>query len=468
MQIDMTEGKILSCLLRFTWPLILGNLFQQVYNLTDMFIVGRFLGANAVAAVGAVSSLMFFLLGFLMGLTSGCTIVTAQRFGAGDVEGIKKSVVNATYINIIVAIVGTILGLALLDPVLALMRTPSDIYDQGRFYIMVIISGMSAAMLYNLIAGFMRAVGNSFTASIFLVLSTVLNVLLDIFFVVALHMGVEGAAIATVLAQGISGIGSLIYMVGKLPVLRVPLSKWKPDFGYIKQQCKLGLPMAIQFSITAAGIMVIQSALNTFGSTAVAGYSAAMKLDMFIEQPIFAIGMTMATFAAQNTGKKNYDRIKRGTLLMVLMVVGYGVFSIVLSRLLIADTVRFIIAKTEAARMDEIIDFANAYVINTITFTALLGLLMLARNVLQGSGYPFFPMIGACLEFVLRAVFSLGAAARGNYAGVCLAQPITWAITGAVLWLVFFAVFFIRVRRSSFDIKAVHVWELPNKPDCHR
>jgi putative MATE family efflux protein len=439
----MTKGGILPQLLKFMAPVVLGNLFQQLYNLTDMFIAGRFLGANAVAAVGSVGSLMFLLIGFMMGLTSGCAVVTGQRFGAGDYEGVKNSVVGAAIISVIMAIAGTLVGVFTLDAILRAMRMPADIYADGRAYIRIIYLGLAANMLYNIVASLMRAVGNSKAPLYFLMLAAALNVVLDILFIAVLHMGVEGTALATVIGQGVSGAASLIYMIKKTPILRVSVKHWIPDFKTIRKQIAIGAPMAVQFSITAAGIIVIQSALNTFGVNPVAGYAAAMKVDQVIEQPIFALGATMAIFAAQNTGAKLPNRIKKGALIMIGMVMLYGVFSIVVSRMTIEDVTRFLISGESEERIRDIIFYANIYTTHAITFTFILGILMLARNALQGCGYSLFPMIGSIIELVSRSYFATAAAARGDFGGVCLAQPITWGVTSVFLWAVF-AVIFLR------------------------
>ncbi|MDR1538757.1 MAG: MATE family efflux transporter [Clostridiales bacterium] len=450
MQLDMTRGRILPTLLRFIAPLIIGNLFQQVYNLTDMYIAGRFIGANAVAAVGSVGALMFLLLGFMMGLTSGCTVLTAQRFGAGDAEGVKKSVAGTAIISVAMAIAGTLAGLILLDGALKLMNMSADIYDDGKAYIQIIYLGLAGNMLYNSVSSLLRAAGDSKASLYFLLLSAGLNVVLDILLIAVIPMGVKGAAIATIISQTVSGAASLIYMVKKVPALRVSRAEFKIDWGVIMAQLKMGLPMALQFTITAMGIVAIQSALNTFGTDPVAGYAVAVKVDQFVQQPIFALSMAMTTFAAQNKGRELYGRIKKGTLLMIGLAILYCSFSAALSRTIMRSAVRFIISGESAQRIEAIASYAQIYANNTLTFIVALALLMLARNVLQGCGYSFFPMIGAVLELGARFYFSARAAVQGDFGGVCFAQPITWSIVGAILWAVFIIIYCRKMKGKEF------------------
>ena len=303
MELDMTKGNPLKLISKFIIPLIIGNIFQQLYNMVDTIIVGRFIGVQALAAVGATGTISFLILGFMQGITMGFTVLTAQRYGAGDVEGLKKSVGNAAVLSIITTIIMTIISLAGMDKLLRIMNTPDDIYQMSKTYIVIICGGMACTILYNLLASFLRAVGNSKVPLYFLMIAAILNVVLDLVLILVIPMGVAGAAVATVISQGVAGVLCLIYIIKKVPILRVRKDHWELDYHCCKNQISIGVPMALQFSITAVGAILVQSALNMFGSTVVAAYTAAAKVEQFMTQPFGAMGMTMATYCAQNRGE---------------------------------------------------------------------------------------------------------------------------------------------------------------------
>ena len=278
MELDMTKGSPFRLIVKFIIPIILGNLFQQLYNLADTVIVGRFVGVQALAAVGATGTISFLILGFLQGLTTGFTVQTAQRFGAGDMEGMKKSVGNAAVLSVIVTIVMTAVSVLIMDWLLGVMQTPEDIMQMSRTYILIICWGMGCSVLYNLLSSILRAVGNSKVPLYFLILSAGINVVGDLVLIINFHMGVAGAAIATVASQGISGVLCLIYMIKKVPALSLRKDHFRLDRWCVRNQISVGVPMALQFSITAVGTIMVQAALNLLGSTVIAAYTAACKV----------------------------------------------------------------------------------------------------------------------------------------------------------------------------------------------
>ena len=279
MERDMTTGKPAKILLNFTIPIFIGNVFQQFYSMADTVIVGKFVGNTALAAVGACGTLTFLILGFLMGMTAGFTVVTAQHYGAGNHKSMRRSVASAAILSLIVSVILTVLSMVWMRDILNWMNTPQDMYDQAYEYIMVICGGIVAQVLYNLLAGILRAIGDSKRPLYFLILAALLNIVLDLVFIIVFHLGAAGAAYATVISQGVSGLLCLIYIIKYVPELHLCREDWKADRNLMKWQMKIGLPMAFQFSITAIGTIVVQTALNVFGSVAVAGYSAAVKIE---------------------------------------------------------------------------------------------------------------------------------------------------------------------------------------------
>ena len=289
--------------------------------MVDTIIVGRFVGVQALAAVGATGTISFLIIGFMQGLTTGFTVLTAQRFGAGDEKGLKISVGNAAFLAIIVTVVMTGISVLGMDKLLHIMNTPEDIFEMSRTYILIICGGMGCTILYNLLSSFLRAVGNSKVPLYFLVIAAGLNIVLDLVLILIIPMGVAGAALATVLSQGISGILCLVYIIKKVPLLCIKKEHWKPEYYCCRNQLGIGIPMALQFSITAVGTMLVQAVLNMFGSTVVAAYTAACKVEQLVTQPYGAMGMTMATYCAQNRGVNAMDRIRKGVRIANIMSV---------------------------------------------------------------------------------------------------------------------------------------------------
>ena len=311
-QTDMTAGSPFKIILNFTIPIFIGNVFQQFYNMADTIIVGKFVGTGALAAVGSVGTIVFLIIGFLQGLTAGFSVLTAQRFGAGDMKNMRKSVGTACVLSVIITVIMTAGSMLGMKRLLEFMNTPADIFADAYAYIMIICGGIAATVLYNLLSGILRALGDSKTPLYFLILSALLNVGLDLFFIIVFHMGVAGAAYATVISQGVSGIGCLIYIVKKVPLLKMQAEDFRPEGYLVKMEMAVGIPMALQYSITAIGTMMVQSSLNLLGSLSVAAFTAANKIESVVTQAYVALGTTMATYCAQNIGAGDIKRIRRG------------------------------------------------------------------------------------------------------------------------------------------------------------
>ena len=299
-QNDMTVGSPMKMILSFTFPIFLGNVFQQFYNMADAVIVGKFVGTKALAAVGSTGTIMFLIYGFVVGMTAGFTVLTAQKFGAGDMQGMRRTVAGAGILSLLIGLFLTVTFMLFMKPLLHLMHTPSDIFADAYKYIMIISGGILAQMLYNLLSSILRALGNSKIPLYFLIISALLNIVLDLVLIIVFQMGAPGAAIATVVAQGISGVLCLIYIMWKIPLLHLKKEDWHVGGQICAIQLKIGLPMALQYSITAIGTMMVQSALNILGSTLVAAFTAASKIEQVVTQAYVAMGTTMATYGAQN------------------------------------------------------------------------------------------------------------------------------------------------------------------------
>ena len=312
MQLDMTKGKPMPVILRFTFPLMIGNMFQQLYNMADTIIVGRYVGADALAAVGSTGTIMFLITGFSQGITSGFSIRVSQRYGARDTEAVRHSVANGIFLSVLSSLILTILCLLSMKPLLTIMNTPENIFDAAYTYIIAISIGIAANVFYNLFSAYLRAVGNSQIPLFFLIFSACLNVILDLLFIIGLQMGVAGAAWATNLAQAISAILCGLYIWLRVPDLKPAPRHWRPSRLTSRQQLAAGIPMAFQFAITASGTMIMQSAINLFGSEAVAAFTASGKLMVLLTQGMVAMGQTMATYGGQNYGCGDIKRIKAG------------------------------------------------------------------------------------------------------------------------------------------------------------
>ena len=433
MELDMTKGSPVKLIARFIIPIIIGNIFQQLYNMVDTIIVGRFVGVDALAAVGATGSVSFLILGFTQGLTTGFTVMTAQRFGAGDREGMKKSIGSAIVLSVFVTIIMTFVSMTGMDGLLKLMNTPEDIFDMAKEYIMVICAGICFNVLYNLQASILRAIGNSVVPLVLLFISSVANIVLDYVLIVYAHMGVAGAAVATVISQGLAGICCLIYIFVAVPALHIGREHFKLEGQCVKNQLSVGIPMALQFSITAVGTILVQSALNLLGSLAVASYSVSCKVEQLVTQPFAAMGVTMATYCAQNRGVNDLTRIQKGVKVANIMsavyaVVIYGVIYAVLP---------YIIPLFTSEDMELIYGYAKIYIGVCGAFFIPLGMIFIFRNALQGCGFGFMPMMGGVVELLGRLVLAFIAAKMLSFTGVCLANVSAWLLAGVFLWLAY-------------------------------
>lgn len=419
---DMTTGNPVKLILLFSIPLLIGNIFQQFYSMVDTIIVGRFVGVEALAAVGTTSSMVFLVNGFVMGLTSGFAVLISQKYGAKDEAGVKKAVASSITLSIIATIIVTFISVISAKPLLALMNTPSNIMKDASTYIIILYAGNVAIIFYNMMAAILRALGDSKTPLYFLIVSSVLNIILDLVLIINFKMGVAGAAYATVISQGVSALLCVIYTYKKYKILRLKKEDFKVKKKYYRKHLKIGIPMALQFSITAIGIMTVQSAINIFGSTVIASYAAASKVLQLVMQPATTLGVTMATYCGQNIGAKRYDRIKLG----VKKCVQISIITSLISAMVLIFLGKYFVMMFVSNPDAEILSYAQQVLNISAIFFIPLGLIFVYRNALQGIGDSFIPMMAGVYELVARAVVAFTLPKVLEFMGICLADPVAW------------------------------------------
>lgn len=442
-QNDMTMGNPMKIILNFTLPIFLGNVFQQFYNMADAVIVGKFVGNKALAAVGSTGTIMFLIYGFVVGMTAGFTVPTAQKFGAGDMKGMRRTVAGAGVLSLVVGALLTMLFMLFMKPLLTLMNTPSDIFKDAYGYIMIISGGILAQMLYNLLSSILRAIGNSKIPLYFLIISALLNILLDLLFIVGFHMGATGAAAATIIAQGVSGILCLIYIIAKIPVLhlnRNDLHAGKDVYGI---QLKIGLPMALQYSITAIGSMMVQSSLNILGSTLVAAFTAAGKIEQVVTQAYVAMGTTMATYSAQNMGAGSVKRIREGFRANTII----GIIYSLVAAAFVMTVGKYMTYLFVSEDVDLIMNSVDIYLKCIGLFFIPLTVVNIYRNGIQGLGYGLLPMMAGVAELIGRGIVAVIAGNMRSYTGVCLAGPAAWVLAGGLLLVMYFYIMNVHMKK---------------------
>ena len=442
-QNDMTVGNPMKIIFGFTLPIFIGNVFQQFYNMADAVIVGKFVGNKALAAVGSTGTIMFLIYGFVVGMTAGFTVLTAQKFGAGDMKGMRKTVAGAGILSFVVGALLTILFMAFMKPLLILMNTPSDIFADAYSYIMIVSGGILAQMLYNLLSSILRALGNSKLPLVFLIISALLNIVLDLAFIVGFGMGAKGAAVATVIAQGVSGILCLFYIIAKIPILHLKREDLDVGSTIYKNQLRIGVPMALQYSITAIGTMMVQSSLNILGSTLVAAYTAAGKIEQVVTQAYVAMGTTMATYAAQNMGAGSVKRIREG--FKACTVIGV-VYSFVAAGF-IMTVGKYMTYLFVSEDVDIIMNSVDIYLKCIGIFFIPLAVVNIYRNGIQGLGYGLLPMMAGVAELIGRGVVAVIAGAKRSYPGVCLAGPAAWVLAGGLLIVMYYFIMNVNMRK---------------------
>lgn len=419
---NLTKGRPLKQILFFALPIFIGNVFQQLYSMVDNIIVGNTLGDNAFAGVGATTSLAFLIIGFVQGLTAGFAVKTSQYFGNQDEERVKSSVATSIVLSAVLTVILTFASVFTTMPILNLMQTPDEIIEYSYNYIVVVFAGLGATMLYNLVSSILRALGDSKVPLLFLVLASVINVGLDLLFIVVFKMGVAGAGWATVISQLISGVACAIYMFKKYEILRLSRRHFKMSFKFSWAHLKIGLPMAVQYSIIAVGIMVQQAALNAFGTLYVSAYTAASKIDSLITQALVAMGSSVATYVGQNFGAGEIGRINKGVNQAMLVSVGLAI----VGGLLVyfgSDLLTSLFVKNPSAEM---LDLSKRYLFWQGVFYIGLAVIYVYRNALQGMGYSMLTTAGGVIELAMRILASFLLVKVWSYLGLCLSNPCAW------------------------------------------
>ena len=434
---DLTTGNPLKLILYFSLPMVVGNLFQQFYNMADSVVVGQFLGVNALAAVGSTGSINFLVLGFAMGACTGVCIPIAQAFGAGDYKTMRRYVTNAVYIAAGIAFLITLGTMLLTRQILTLMNTPADIFEDAYAYIIVVFAGTGALIFYNLLSGILRALGDSKTPLYFLIIASVLNIILDVIFVVPLRMGTAGAAYATVIGQAVSALLCLPYIRKRFPILRMEKGDWRPDGRLIRRMLGMGVPMGLQFSITAIGSIILQTAVNGLGSGAVASVTAGNKVSALVTQPMEVIGLTMATYCGQNLGAGKIRRIHKGVRTATILGRSCAVGAFLIAALGGGAISRLFIT---GENVDGILDQAQHFLRVLGAFYPMLTIVLVYRNTLQGLGSSIPAMMAGLCELIGRSLVAFCLVGRFGFNAVCFASPAAWVIADVLLIAVYFAV----------------------------
>lgn len=426
---DMTTGNSAKQILKFSLPLLIGTVFQQFYNMVDSIIVGKFLGTQPFAAVGMTGSITFFVLGLVFGACSGFAIPVAQDFGAHNEAGVRRCVANIIHIGVIFGLVMTLATTLLTRQILVWMDTPEELMQDAYDYLFWIFLGIGSLMLYNLLAGILRSLGDSTTPLIFLILSSLLNIGLDVLLVWTLNVGVKGAAIATVIAQLISGLGCLVFMIRKFPMLRLTRKDLRPDLPTIRRLSGIGFPMGLQFSITAIGSIILQKSVNALGTTIIASVSAAAKVQNLVVSPMDAFGVSMATFAGQNYGAGKIDRVRRGVRQVFWMLTAYSLLALGIVYFSGSTIALLFVDASET----EILACTQHFLIMNGLFYIPLGVIYVLRNTLQGVGFSKIAMLSGLFELVARSVMGLFVVPKFGFNAVCLAHPTAWIMADLIL-----------------------------------
>lgn len=426
---DMTTGSPMRLILGFLIPVFFGYLFQQFYNLVDTIIVGKCLGVSALAAVGSTGSVCFLIIGGCMGVCSGFAIPVAQKFGAKDFAAMRRFVAGSVRLTAVIALIVTTLTVALCKPLLVLMKTPADIFSGAYAYLVIMLAGIPVSLSYNLLAATIRSLGDSRTPLVFLVVSSVLNIALDLFFILVLGSGVGGAALATVISQGVSSVACLVFVAKRYPVLRLSKGDWKYNSRDTVKLLSMGLPMGLQYSITAIGSVILQAAVNSLGSMAVASIASAQKIGIFFCCPFDALGTTMATYGGQNTGAGKLERLDKGMISASALGLAYSVAAFLIMFFFSRYLGMLFIDPSEEGILSNI----RLFLVINSAFYFPLALVNIVRFMIQGMGFSRLAVFAGIFELAGRGIFGLAFVPVFGYIAACFASPAAWVLADAFL-----------------------------------
>ena len=419
----MTKGNPTRLLILFTIPMLLGNVVQQLYSSVDSVVVGHFVSVEAMAAIGATSSMLFFFLNMSIGLSNGLGIVMSQYFGAKNEKMLQKAAANALLITAVAATVMGGLGMILARPLLELMHTPADIIDMSDLYISISYGGMFCLLGYNVTASVLRSLGNSRTPLYFLIFSSLLNIVLDLFFVLVFRWGVAGVAIATITAQGVSALLSVAYMYRHYPMLHFKLCDMKPNWEIVGRVIRIGLPMGLQSGCFAAGMMVIQATINAYGTFVVAGYTAAVRVETITWLIPTTLGNSISNYTGQNSGAKDIGRIQEGFKSALKICIISSIASTLFVYIMGTPMLRLFIAN-----QPEILKIAQSCLMVNASFYLFIGLIVLYNGALRGVGDVGIPMFSAFIELFLKVGGALLLSHLFGYFGIWFAEPLGWIL----------------------------------------
>lgn len=419
---DLTEGSPAKLIFYFTLPLLAGNVFQQLFGFVDTLIVGRFLGVEALAAVGCTGSLMFLMLGFVMGSTSGFSIYTGQCFGAKDYDGIRYSVVVCMALALVLSVILALIGVAWCRELLVILNTPPEILEGAYSFIVIIYGGIGGFMLIQMQSNLIRALGDSKMPTVIQAVTLCINIVLEPVAIILLGLGIPGAAGATIVSLIIGNIICAIYIKKRVPLLHVRREDFKFDKQIILQHMKIGLPMGFQTSIIAIGSLILQMALNGLGPVAVASFAAASRVDAIAVMPMASFGIAVAAFTAQNFGAKKFARIGEGVKRTVMMSCSFSVAVAVFNIMFGADIIKLFVGEGQ----EQIVEYGRIFLITTGVSYWILALLFIFRFTLQGLGQSFVPTVAGAIELVMRVIAAIFLVEYWGYFGACLANPMAW------------------------------------------
>ncbi len=442
---ELTSGNPLKLIILFMIPIFIGNLFQQFYSFMDALIVGRTIGLNALASVGASSPMIFLVISFIFASTQGFSVVTAQKFGARDYEGVRKSVCTSFMLSFILIAVMTAISAPFSKQMLLFLNTPQDILAQANDYLFIMFIGIFATVFYNLSSNIIRALGDSKTPLYFLIFASILNIVLDLILILKFNMGIKGAALATVISQGVSTVLCVFFMFSKFPVLKLKKKDWKLDFDFIFEHLRIGIPMGFQMSVLTIGIIAVQYVLNGFGSTAVAAFTTGMRVDQLFSQSLLALGTAVATFTAQNFGANKMSRIRHGARSAVLIAfILSGVIAIILTLF-----GRNLVNMFMDVPNEDVIKLTLLQLRIVAIFFFFLGILFIYRNVLQGMGNVMAPLLSGVAELIMRTIAAFVLGRYMGYLGICLAGPAAW-IAAAIVLYAGYKIKFVSFKNKNF------------------
>lgn len=437
---DLTTGHPLKIIFSFAVPVFFGYLFQQFYNLVDTIIVGQFLGVDALAAVGATGSLNFFIIGFCMGICSGFAIPVAQRFGASDYSSMRQFIFNSWILILVFSVVITTLSVLFCRQMLELLKTPENVIDMSYSYFVIILAGIPVAFFYNILSGIIRSVGDSKTPLYFLLISAALNIALDLLFIAVFKFGIPGAAYATVISQAFSGVLCYFYMKAKFEVLRIRPEDKVPSRRKMLALLGIGVPMGLQYSITAIGSVILQSAVNILGSVYVASMITAQKISIFFSTPFDALGTTMATFGGQNVGAKKIERLNPGLFWGSAIGFAWSLLALVILFFFNDNLAMLFISRTETPETTAFVIKHVFYFLmaNGCTYW-LLTLVNVVRFMIQGMGFSRLAIFAGVFELIGRGVIGIVFVPIFGFQGACLASPLAWILADSFLIPAYFS-----------------------------